>query len=81
MVRVSVQLERAGRPLTDAEKQRLVRKGRCCEDLRGRSPKEQVEWLKAEFSRVLLYDGYEEAEYNGRLQSLMELLRSRGSEP
>eukprot|EP00969_Alexandrium_andersonii_P267104 11803971-Alexandrium_andersonii.AAC.1 len=41
MVRVSVQLERARRPLTDAEKQRLVRKGRCCEDLRGKSQKEQ----------------------------------------
>eukprot|EP00969_Alexandrium_andersonii_P344016 15205337-Alexandrium_andersonii.AAC.1 len=61
MVRVSVQLERAGQPLTDVEKQRLVRKGRYCEDLRGKSRKEQVDWLKAEFSRVLLYDGYEEA--------------------
>eukprot|EP00969_Alexandrium_andersonii_P289263 12785621-Alexandrium_andersonii.AAC.1 len=41
MVRVSVQLERAGQPLTDAEKQQLVRKGRYCEDLRGKSRKEQ----------------------------------------
>eukprot|EP00969_Alexandrium_andersonii_P009481 414484-Alexandrium_andersonii.AAC.1 len=64
MVRVSVQLERAGQPLTDAEKQQLVRKGRYSEDLRGKSRKEQVDWLKREFSRVLLYDGYEEAEYN-----------------
>eukprot|EP00969_Alexandrium_andersonii_P032169 1405047-Alexandrium_andersonii.AAC.1 len=64
MVRVSVQLERAGQPLTDAEKQRLVRKGRCCGDLRGKSLKEQVDWLKTEFSRVLLHDGFEEAEYN-----------------
>eukprot|EP00969_Alexandrium_andersonii_P104777 4623016-Alexandrium_andersonii.AAC.1 len=74
MVRVSVQLERAGQPLTDAEKQRLVRKGKYCEALRGKSQKEQVGWLKTEFSRVLLGDGVEEAEYNGRLEALMELL-------
>eukprot|EP00969_Alexandrium_andersonii_P319807 14129127-Alexandrium_andersonii.AAC.1 len=41
VVRVSVQLERAGRPLTDAEKQQLVRKGKCCEALQGKSQKEQ----------------------------------------
>eukprot|EP00969_Alexandrium_andersonii_P143648 6351815-Alexandrium_andersonii.AAC.1 len=41
MVRVSAQLERAGQPLTDAEKQRLVRKGKYCEELRGKSQKEQ----------------------------------------
>eukprot|EP00969_Alexandrium_andersonii_P274407 12127814-Alexandrium_andersonii.AAC.1 len=51
MARVSVQLERAGRPLTDAEKQRLVRKGKYCEALQGKSQKEQVDWLKTEFSR------------------------------
>eukprot|EP00969_Alexandrium_andersonii_P301993 13349514-Alexandrium_andersonii.AAC.1 len=64
MVRVSAQLERAGQPLMDAEKQRIVRKGRYCENLRGKSQKEQVDWLKTEFSRVLLDDGFEEAEYN-----------------
>eukprot|EP00969_Alexandrium_andersonii_P164833 7286307-Alexandrium_andersonii.AAC.1 len=51
IVRVSVLLERAGRPLTDAEKQRLVCKSKYCEALRGKSQKEQVDWLKTEFSR------------------------------
>eukprot|EP00969_Alexandrium_andersonii_P028798 1257534-Alexandrium_andersonii.AAC.1 len=51
MFRVSVQLERAGQPLTDAEKHRLVRRGKYCEELRGKSLKEQVDWLKTEFSR------------------------------
>eukprot|EP00969_Alexandrium_andersonii_P125797 5561621-Alexandrium_andersonii.AAC.1 len=41
MARVSAQLERAGRPLTDAEKQRLVREGKYCEALQGKSQKEQ----------------------------------------
>eukprot|EP00969_Alexandrium_andersonii_P206978 9144488-Alexandrium_andersonii.AAC.1 len=81
MVRVSEQLGRAGQPLTDAEKQRLVRKGKYCEALQGKSQKEQVDWLKTEFRKVLLDDGFEEAEYDGRLEVLMELLRSRGSEP
>eukprot|EP00969_Alexandrium_andersonii_P036819 1613738-Alexandrium_andersonii.AAC.1 len=39
--RVSVQLERAGQPLSDADKQRLVRKGKYCEELQGKSLKEQ----------------------------------------
>eukprot|EP00969_Alexandrium_andersonii_P252600 11163126-Alexandrium_andersonii.AAC.1 len=30
---------------------------------------------------MLLDDGLQEAEYNGRLEALMELLRARGSEP
>eukprot|EP00969_Alexandrium_andersonii_P367050 15469855-Alexandrium_andersonii.AAC.1 len=47
--------------------EKLVRKGKYCETLKGKSPKEQVHWLKSEFSRVLLEDGVEEAEYNGRL--------------
>eukprot|EP00969_Alexandrium_andersonii_P021144 923744-Alexandrium_andersonii.AAC.1 len=41
VVRVSVQLERAGQPLADAEKQQLVRKGKYCEALRGKSQKGQ----------------------------------------
>eukprot|EP00969_Alexandrium_andersonii_P347624 15369759-Alexandrium_andersonii.AAC.1 len=60
MVRVSVQLERAGRLLTDAEKQRLVHKGKYCEALQGKSQKEQVDCLKTEFSRALLDNGFEE---------------------
>eukprot|EP00969_Alexandrium_andersonii_P295024 13040466-Alexandrium_andersonii.AAC.1 len=53
MVRVSVQLERAGQPLTGAETQRLVRRGKYCEELQGKNLKAQVDWLKTEFSRVL----------------------------
>eukprot|EP00969_Alexandrium_andersonii_P212273 9373801-Alexandrium_andersonii.AAC.1 len=61
MLRVSVQLDRAGRPLTEAEMEKLVRKGKYCDTLVGKSQKEQVDWLKSEFSRVLLDDGFEEA--------------------
>eukprot|EP00969_Alexandrium_andersonii_P252720 11168811-Alexandrium_andersonii.AAC.1 len=68
MLRVSSQLERSGQPLTAAETEKLVRKGRYCEFLQGLGPKEQLDWLKNEFSRVLLSDGFEEAEYNGRLE-------------
>eukprot|EP00969_Alexandrium_andersonii_P307422 13589680-Alexandrium_andersonii.AAC.1 len=64
----STQLERAGQSLTEAETEKLVRKGRYCETLQGTSQKEQVDWLKLEFSRVLLADGLVEAEYNGRLE-------------
>eukprot|EP00969_Alexandrium_andersonii_P285814 12636244-Alexandrium_andersonii.AAC.1 len=49
--------------------------------MKGKSQKEQVDWLKSEFSRMLLDDGFEEAEYDGRLEALMELLRTRGGEP
>eukprot|EP00969_Alexandrium_andersonii_P116106 5134476-Alexandrium_andersonii.AAC.1 len=63
MLRVATQLERSGRPLAEAEMEKLVGKG------------------QAEFSRVLLDDSFEEAEYNGRLEALMDLLRARGGEP
>eukprot|EP00969_Alexandrium_andersonii_P014961 654038-Alexandrium_andersonii.AAC.1 len=78
MLRVSLQLERSGQPLTEAETEKLVRKRKYCEVLTGQSPKEQVEWLKSEFSRALLDDSFEESEYNGRLEALMDLLRARG---
>eukprot|EP00969_Alexandrium_andersonii_P038646 1693907-Alexandrium_andersonii.AAC.1 len=68
VLRVSTQLERAGRPLTEAEMEKLVRKGKYCETLKGKNQKEQVDWLKSEFGRVLLADGLAEAEYNGRLE-------------
>eukprot|EP00969_Alexandrium_andersonii_P050502 2218268-Alexandrium_andersonii.AAC.1 len=61
--------------------EKLVRKGRYCETLTDKSSKEQVDWLKSEFSRVRLEDGVAEAEYNGSLEALMELLRARGGEP
>eukprot|EP00969_Alexandrium_andersonii_P262027 11584080-Alexandrium_andersonii.AAC.1 len=72
MLRASAQLDRAGRPLTEAEMDKLVRKGKYCETLLGKSQKEQVDWLMSEISRVLLGDGFEEAESNGRLEALME---------
>ena len=41
---------------------------------------EQVAFLKRTFGEVLLAEGeYSEAEYNGRLSALMEMLRSRGT--
>eukprot|EP00969_Alexandrium_andersonii_P165263 7304232-Alexandrium_andersonii.AAC.1 len=81
MLRVSLELERSGQPLTAAETEKLARKGKYCEVLQGQSPKKQVEWLKSEFSKVLLGDSFEESEYNGRLDALMDLLRARGGEP
>ena len=47
----------------------------------GKSAKDQVDWLKTEFSHVLLGDEYAEREYNARLEALLELLRARGSQP
>eukprot|EP00969_Alexandrium_andersonii_P033791 1477057-Alexandrium_andersonii.AAC.1 len=41
MLRVSLQLERSGQPLTAAETEKLVRKCKYCEVLQGQSPKEQ----------------------------------------
>eukprot|EP00969_Alexandrium_andersonii_P149998 6632764-Alexandrium_andersonii.AAC.1 len=61
MLRVSLQLERSGQPMTEAEMEKLVRKGKYCEVMKDKSPKEQLDWLKSEFSRVLLADGFEEA--------------------
>ena len=41
----------------------------------------QVSYLKSTFGEVLLGEAeYSEAEYNGRLAALMEMLRSRGTE-
>eukprot|EP00969_Alexandrium_andersonii_P280215 12388030-Alexandrium_andersonii.AAC.1 len=61
MLRVSLQLERSGQPITAAETEKLVRKGKYCEALQGQTPKEQLEWLKFEFSKVLLSDCFEES--------------------
>eukprot|EP00969_Alexandrium_andersonii_P338413 14955976-Alexandrium_andersonii.AAC.1 len=73
MLRVPLQVERAGRPLMEAEMEKLGRKGKYFETLLGKSQKEQVERLKSEFSRALLDNGFEEAEFRGRLEALMEL--------
>ena len=80
MLRGVAQLERLGQALTDDEVEKLVRKARYAEDLCGMSLSEQVSWLKKVFGEVLLDESkYTEAEYNGRLAALMEMLRARGT--
>ena len=82
LLRGVAQLERFGTPLPDDDIEKLIVKGSYAEELAGLDLQKQVHALKRMFSEVLFADErYEEREYNIRLAALMEMLRSRGTEP
>ena len=80
VMRIGNQLARMGQPLTEEEMEKVVRKGKYVETIHKMSEKEQKDWLKTEFGRILLCEDYGDVEYRARLQALMDLLRSRGTE-
>jgi hypothetical protein len=75
------QLTAMGFVVPESDMEKTVRKAGYAEQVQGKSMAEQVVYLKAEFSRILLEEsGYSENEHAARMEALIEMLRDRGTD-
>jgi hypothetical protein len=75
------QLTAMGFVVPESEMEKTVRKAGYAEQVQGKELADQVAYLKAEFTRILLDEsGYSEIEHAARMEALIEMLRERGTD-
>ena len=75
------QLTAMGFVVPESEMEKTIRKAGYAEQVQGKALAEQVAYLKAEFTRILLDEsGYSENEHAARMEATIEMLRDRGTD-